>query len=586
MINRVHSLQNSFAAKVIMILVVTMVCMAVLFDFLLISMQKKTYQTSHSNQNATLVRMFAHMISLEVFVENEDDLLVSVEGLMLQEDVVEVLILGQEGQLLLQKTKDPTGRFKVKSKEIQAVLGDLDKSDPLKLETKECFICWSRVFLGSSSNTEDSWYFDGEDRETDQEVVGYVAVVISKKLFTEGVRNIIVQTCAAVLIFLFIGIFLTFFIIQRLTEPLRDLMLLIRKSTGDTTITGPGNLGVITETYGSMIEDLEKSFATITELKDGLEEKVEQRTEMLAMANEELASRQVKLEVSNTNLSAAHSSLQNTQEQLIQKEKLAAMGQLVAGVAHEINNSVNFVSGALPSLHRCLADMRKVIAGYESIEKARGTEALDDKFDVMREIKEEVAFDELFSTIDQLMENMNEGTRRTTRIINDLKIFSRENAEKMGLINLNVLIDSTVDFIDKKMQENIEIIRDYGAIPNVFCLPGRMSQVFLNIINNAIQAMDGNGQLTIKTRHKKEHVHIFFSDTGCGIAKDHMSKIFDPFFTSKEVGKGTGLGLGISYTIIRQHGGIIKVQSEEGKGSVFEVVLPLEPKDSVRMVRK
>ncbi len=580
MINRFHALRNSFSAKIILILIVIMVCMAFLFDFILISVQKKTYHSSLDAQGTTLVRILAHTIRLAVFAENEEELLAPVEGLLLQDNVVEVVIWNKEGMVLLQKTKDPTGQFRIntKSENIQAVLRDIDKGIQPNKETKESFIHWGQVFFNLSSDLEGDWYFDEENNGSNKEVVGYATVILSKEFFKTGVRNILIQTGVSVFIFLCIGIFLTFFIIRKMTEPLRHLMLVIRKHKGDSAV--PDDLAVLSATYDSMIKDLESSFATINELNEGLEEKVNNRTILLTMANEELSRRQRKLEASNTDLTEALSQLKDTQEQLIQKEKLAAIGQLVAGVAHEINNTVNFISGALPSLHRSLDEVKVVLRGYEELEKASGTKDLEVKLYDIKAIKEDIVYDELFGTIDQLMKNINEGTSRTTRIIRDLKTFSREDSESIIPLDLNVVLDSTISFIDKQLLANITIQRDYDSLPLVHCLPGRISQVFLNIMHNGIQAMDGSGQLTIKTEHNNEHVHIYFSDTGCGIPPDDMPKIFDPFFTNKEVGKGTGLGLGISYTIIRQHGGVIKVQSEVGKGSVFEVILPVEPLDT------
>ncbi len=578
MINRFYALRNSFSAKIILILIVIMVCMAFLFDFILISVQKKTYHSTLNAQGTTLVRMLAHTIRLAVFAENEEELLAPVEGLLLQDNVVEVVIWNKEGMVLLQKTKDPTGKFRInaKSEDIQAVLTNLDNNGPPGRETEENFIYWGQVFFNLSSDVEEDWYFDEENRGSNKEVVGYATVILSKEFFNLGVRNILIQTGVSVLVFLCIGILLTFFIIRKVTEPLRHLMLVMRQNKGDSAV--PDDLTVLSATYDSMIKDLERSFATINELNEGLEEKVNNRTILLTMANEELSRRQRKLEGSNTDLTEALSQLKDTQEQLIQKEKLAAIGQLVAGVAHEINNTVNFISGALPSLHRSLDEVKVVLRGYEELEKASGTEDLEVKLYDIKAIKEDLVYDELFSTIDQLIKNINEGTSRTTRIIRDLKTFSREDSESIIPLDLNVVLDSTISFTDKQLLANITIQRDYDSIPLVHCLPGRISQVFLNIMHNGIQAMDGSGgQLTIKTEHRDEHVHIFFTDTGCGITPDDMPKIFDPFFTNKEVGKGTGLGLGISYTIIRQHGGVIKVQSEVGKGSVFEVILPVEP---------
>ena len=433
---------------------------------------------------------------------------------------------------------------------------------------------WSQVSINFTSSAKEDWYFEEKHPDLEKRGVGYAAVIISKEFFRVGVRNILIQTGASLFIYLGISILIIVFIMRKMTEPLRELMLVVRKNRDDKTASD--DLTVLTATYDSMLEDLEKSFATIKQLNEGLEEKVTHRTALLTEANEELFRRQQKLEESNKNLTAVLSRLKDTQDQLIQKEKLAAMGQVVAGVAHEINNTVNFISGALPSLHRCLDEVKEMLREYEPIEITCESQGLDEKYENIKAQKAALAYDDIFNTIDQLMENIDEGTRRTTSIIRDLKTFSREDAETILPLDLHALLDSTIKLVDAGLLSNITIHRSNGTIPNVCCLPGRMSQVFLNIIHNAIQAMNGSGELTIATAFKKKRVHIVFSDTGCGIPVNDISKIFDPFYTSKEVGKGTGLGLGISYSIVRQHGGVINVQSKVGEGTIFEVVLPVD----------
>ena len=570
-------LPKSLSAKIFFLLIVTMVCMTALFNIVLISIQQKAYKTSYDAHGATLIRLLAHSIRVAVFTENTDEMRAPVFGLLLQDDVFEVVIWNEDWEVLLQKTKDPTRRLRIigKPMEMPTVLSQHDKSGLQGMETEDSFILWGQIFLNVTPSLEENWYFDEENNDSAKEVVGYAAVVFSKEFFKEGARNILVQTGVSALIFLLVSILTTFLVIQKVTEPLQKLVLTIRKREGRTK--QPSDLKVLTETYASMVDDLERSFRTISELNEKLEEKVKHRTLQLTKANDELYQRQKKLKNSNTHLVEALRRLKETQEQLIQKEKLAAMGQLVAGVAHELNNTVNFISGALPSLHRSLDDMKEVLTGYEEVEKARGSNVLNEKFEEVRAVKEKHSYEDLFLIIDQLMENIEEGTTRTTRIVRDLKIFSREDVEKALPLDVHTVIDSTINYVDKQLLKNITILRDYDVLPLVHCLPGRMGQVFLNIMNNGIQAMDGTGQLTIKTEHRNEHVHITFSDTGCGIHAHDMPKIFDPFFTNKEVGKGTGLGLGISYSIIRQHGGDIKVQSVVGTGSVFEIILPVNP---------
>jgi signal transduction histidine kinase len=543
-----------------------MLFLAVGLNFILINMQKKNYQATLDAQGQILARMLADTINISVFTENKDEMLRPVKVLLLQDDVVEVLIWNKKGRMLLQENKNPSriSGINIKSKYTQTVLAELDIHNQLNTETKESFVYWSQVFIDFTSDPKEDWYFEDNRHYLERTAVGYVAIAVSKEFFKAGVRNILIQTGASLIIFLCTSILIIFLIMRKMTEPLRRLMQIIRKNRG--TENAADDLTVLTETYDGMLEDLEKSFATIRQLNEGLEKQVAHRTILLTEANEELSRRKNKLEDTNTNLTAALSRLKETQDQLIQKEKLAAMGQVVAGVAHEINNTVNFISGALPSLHRCLDEVKEALCRYEEIDKAKA-------------IKADLAYEETFDTIDQLMENIEEGTRRTTSIIRDLKTFSREDEEMPISLDLQALLDSTIKLIDINVLANVIIHRSNGLLPPVYCLPGRISQVFLNIMHNAIQAMDGSGDLTITTVYKKQCVHIVFSDTGCGIPSSDMAMIFDPFYTSKEVGKGTGLGLGISYSIVRQHGGVINVQSKVGEGSEFEVVLPVDFRD-------
>jgi signal transduction histidine kinase len=579
MIKNFLVLPRSFGAKIFFFLLVTMVCMATLSLIVLISMQNKRFKSSYNAQRAALIRLIAHSVNIAVITENEGEMHAPVAGLLQQNDVVEVVIWNDDWKVLLQKTKDTAGRLRITGKPWKiptaTVLEQLDNNGYQGMETEDSFILWEPIFFDVLSSLDESWYFDEKKNNSEKKVVGYVAVVLSKELFEKGMRNILIQTGISVLIFLFIGMLITFLIIQNITKPLKNLVLTIKRREGKTE--NPSDIKMLTETYASMIEDLERSFETISELNEGLEETVKYRTFQLTTANKELYQKQEKLEGSNKHLAKTLRRLKETQERLIQKEKLAAMGQLVAGVAHELNNTVNFISGALPSLHRSLDEMKEVFSGYQEIEKVRGSDILNEKFDEVRALKEESSYEELFFTINQLMENIDEGTRRTTSIIRDLKIFSRVDIEEVIPLDLHAVIDSMINYIDKQLLKNIIIRRNYGSLPLVHCLSGRIGQVFLNIMNNAVQAIDGFGQLTIKTEYKNEYVHIFFSDTGCGIHAHDMPKIFDPFFTNKEVGKGTGLGLGISYSIIRQHGGDIKVQSDVGNGSVFEIIFPVNP---------
>jgi signal transduction histidine kinase len=250
---------------------------------------------------------------------------------------------------------------------------------------------------------------------------------------------------------------------------------------------------------------------------------------------------------------------------------MAAIGQVVAGVAHEINNNINFISGALPSMDRAIADIKKLTDTFN----AACLEPTDAKFQEAKKLHEELEEDELFESLSLLMGNIHEGVNRTTKIVADLRTFSRADEQGFKDVDLNQSIESTITFLNKDYQDNVEIIRDYGELPLIPCRPDRINQVFLNIMNNALQAMSPKGgTLTIKTFTTDSQAHIRFSDTGVGISKEVLPKIFDPFYTSKDIGEGSGIGLTISYKIIQQHDGHIEVSSDEGKGSSFEVILP------------
>ncbi|WP_051305339.1 sensor histidine kinase [Desulfogranum mediterraneum] len=579
MISRLVALRKSFQAKIIVALVISMICMAAIFDLILINIQEKTYRSLVQAQSAGLVRMFAHTIRVAVFTESEEELALPVEGLMLQEHIKEVVIWNKEQRRLLQRTRKgaaPSESRITTPAELQLTGQGDDKRARLGRETGDSFIYGGQVSFASASLEGESWYLEENGTSRQGEIVGYVAVRFSKDILQAGVRNILIQTGVSVVLFLGVGIFLIFFIVARVSRPLQELLSTIRKRRADPG--RPSDIRVLTETYEGMVTDLEHSFQTIALLNENLEKKVHLRTLQLSQANQELAGKQEKLEQTNRELSQALGELQQTQEQLIQQEKLAAMGQLVAGVAHEVNNTVNFISAALPSLHRLVEDIKRILGCYAELEQAVCSDALAEKRAQLRAVKEELFFDELFPLVDQLLANIDEGARRTSRIVHDLRTFSRSNREASLPLDLHAVIDSTIPFLDRQLMEKVTVDRDYGVLPPVPCLPERMSQVFLNIMNNGIQAMGGEGRLSIRTECRQEKVHLFFRDSGCGIAEQDLQKIFDPFFTTKEIGQGTGLGLGISYTIIRQHGGDIKVESEPGRGTVFEIILPVGPR--------
>jgi len=294
-----------------------------------------------------------------------------------------------------------------------------------------------------------------------------------------------------------------------------------------------------------------------------LENRVRERTEEVIKQKEEL---EKTLE-----------NLKSTQSQLIQAEKMASLGQLTAGVAHEINNPINFVSGNVLPLQRDVEDLLKVIKSYENTIHERG---LKDSFSKVDQLKSKLDYEFLIEEIKNLISGIQEGADRTTEIVKGLRNFSRVDEDELKYANLNQGLESTLLILRSEIKHRVDIIRDFGDVPDILCYPGKLNQVFMNIITNGIQAVPEHGIITIRTYQKNKFVYVEIEDNGPGISKENMPKIFEPFYTTKTVGEGTGLGLSISYGIIKDHNGSIRVRSELGKETVFIIKLPMASQKS------
>jgi PAS domain S-box-containing protein len=263
--------------------------------------------------------------------------------------------------------------------------------------------------------------------------------------------------------------------------------------------------------------------------------------------------------------------LKRTQSQLVQSEKMASLGQLVAGIAHEINNPVNFISAGVDSLSTNLEDIRKVLEIYHKINADNITKKLKE----IELLKQKVEYKEAIREINKLIDSIKNGTKRTTEIVKGLRTFSRLDEDILKMADIHEGLDSTLILLHNKYKNRIEIIKNYGNLSQVECYPGQLNQVFMNLLSNAVDAIDDKGTITISTSLSDGLIRISIKDTGHGIPENIREKIFDPFFTTKGVGKGTGLGLSISQSIIEKHKGTITYKSEPGKGTEFTIVLPV-----------
>lgn len=293
----------------------------------------------------------------------------------------------------------------------------------------------------------------------------------------------------------------------------------------------------------------------------------------LEKKSQSLAQQNAEIEQKNRELERTMHQLRKAQQQLVQSEKMASLGQLTAGIAHEINNPINFVSSNVNPLRRDLEDFFALLAAYEAtIERQQ----LQEQFAAARKLKEELDFTFLKQEVNSLLDGIKEGAQRTSEIVRGLRNFTRLDEDERKPANVNHCLESTLLMLKHQLKNRVEVIKDFGPLPEIMCYPGKLNQVFTNILSNASQAISGAGKIFIKTAFDGDIVTISIKDTGKGMTEEVKRRIFEPFFTTKDVGEGTGLGLSITYGIIEEHDGNIEVYSEPGKGSEFVITLPGE----------
>jgi signal transduction histidine kinase len=298
-----------------------------------------------------------------------------------------------------------------------------------------------------------------------------------------------------------------------------------------------------------------------------------------SMAEEQLieinASLQFLVDEQTRHLQDVNKQLQETQSKILQSEKMASIGLLAAGVAHEINNPLGFINSNLSSLERYLKKIREYISLQANLLQQT---AAADQLEQLNEKRRQLKLDLILDDASDLIEESLDGARRVQRIVLDLKSFSRVDKGDEQLIDLNDCLETTINIAWNELKYKAGIEKDYGELELLYCLPQQLNQVFLNILINAVHAIEKQGKIRIKTWQQDKMQYVAISDDGCGMPAEVCEQIFEPFFTTKKMGQGTGLGLSISCDVIKKHGGEIRVTSEVGKGSTFTVCLPCRKK--------
>ncbi len=334
--------------------------------------------------------------------------------------------------------------------------------------------------------------------------------------------------------------------------------------------------------FGNAIEVILLSFALADRINILKKEKEISQTQALeiSLENERLVTNQkiiLEREVAErtADLETAYRDLQETQSQLVNSEKMASLGQLTAGVAHEINNPINFVVSNINPLRRDINDIKELLSKYDTL---KNDDTYNARFGEIEKFKKEIDYNYVQEEIEILLKGISEGATRTSEIVKSLKNFSRLDEHDLKKTNINEGIASSIVLLSQQI-DTIKVIQNLGSIPEIECFPGKINQAFMNILTNAIEAIHSHrkdgGVLEISTYQQDEYVVATIKDNGTGMPEQVKNKIFEPFYTTKDVGKGTGLGLSITHGIIEKHHGTIAIQSEIGSGTMFEIKLPI-----------
>jgi signal transduction histidine kinase len=389
-----------------------------------------------------------------------------------------------------------------------------------------------------------------------------------------GIRQYTIMALTAGLTLAFLFSWLISYQIVKPIRQITDLFQRIKLGKIDPFIrikvNSHNEIGELVQWFNAFLQNLEekrRAEEEIIRLNEALEQRVIERT--------------AALEESHQKLGKAYHDLKNTQSQMLQQEKMATIGQLAAGVAHEINNPMGFISSNLNSLDKYVDKLNDYMSSQSDllahVEKMEILTALNDK-------RKSLKIDFITGDIKDLIEESLEGTERVKKIVQNLKSFSRLDQMDHKPANLNECIESTINIVWNELKYKTTITKEYSDIPMVICYPQQLNQVFMNLLVNAAQAIEIQGVITIRTWSENGFVFASVTDTGSGIKTESLSHIFEPFFTTKESGKGTGLGLSITYDIIKKHGGDITVETSLGEGTTFTISIPLQDRSEMEVV--
>ncbi|MDD3150103.1 MAG: ATP-binding protein [Candidatus Gastranaerophilales bacterium] len=432
------------------------------------------------------------------------------------------------------------------------------------LNTSKCI--WSTIegAAGLENSTEKDMLklFQGQNsyilhinnfsKNTDkyQVIIGYN----SKSDMASYVNILLENNNILALMFIFLGILSAFVMSRIVTHPINKLCKATKEfARGNMQYridySNYYEINNLIDSYNQMAEKLDRMYSS-------LEQQVQDRTKEIVLKNEQIEK--------------AYEELKEAQTMMVHNEKMRSLGEMVAGITHEINNPVNFVYGNLIHLNEYSNNLIKIIQEYEKIEDKLS----DDEKKAISKIKEELEFSFIKEDLPELLRSCKDGTERTKDIILDLKSFSKLDDMKIKEVDIHREINLCLNILRNKYKNKITVHKDFGNLPFVESYGGQLNQVLMNILDNAAYAIKDQGDVYIKTFINGNDIKIEIEDNGYGMDDTAKKKVFEPFYTTKPIGEGTGLGMSISYKIIKNHNGIIEVESEKGQGTKFTIKMP------------
>lgn len=538
--------RNSFSFRLIAVVAVIIVTASMALNLYYFWHEKNNLQDNYIQQGQRMAKLLAQNSRLALFTSNPKELNFHIEGIMASYTCRMAALYDLDGRVLFSSENQ---QFPLAESSRIAMLHEVGAklvSSPEAFSAPVLFtegseqVIIAPAFAANQFSAEELFFEDVKTgtgsvgAESGRRVFGYAVLFPDLSLINkEAADNFIINSLVSLIIVIF-SCLVVMTTIKKLTVPLQRLVGEIRIHEGGTGSRDGGM--TIPADFSSMIELIRSSYLTIESLKENLEFRVHERTSELNKAIDEL-----KL----------------TQDQLIQSEKMAALGQMLGGLSHEINNAVNFITGALPLLDRNLKSM----------------ETPTESRNLTPEEQQQRKRNEQNKT---LIVNIKEGARRISELSQNLRVFGYSNSEDFSRTDILPGLAACIGIIRSKYGKKIEVKEGFASnLPEISCNIGQLNQVFMNLLLNAAQSIHEQGTITVKASCADRRLRVAICDTGEGIPPERIGKIFNPFYTTKKIGDGTGLGLSISYTIINKHGGTIDIYSKPGEGTTFEISLPI-----------